>query len=1137
MFTQLPVSGLQRLFTSSPATSHASHEQQHLESITEEAHTHNLLYPTIDTLLNAQQHAAPLGHIDHTLAASAANSFDDWGDLELPSGGIRIIIAQDGNPISQQPRVLYDSLPQPIQAQASGSPSRTKTDNRRSWEGPKRAEAGVMRTQQGRRTSISGYSPRSPSENNPSPTSPQQDSRGAFSKPRSRGKESIVSADEGETSFAKTLRGRQEEANTLLGCMFGSTGLSTVSSTKLHINPLASGSTAGNAGNLRKSNGTGAFRPSVRHRTPLTRSMTAEELQAIAFSRRSVDMGRDPITYSNTSTLITRVFSVEKPIPVKAAKDASTVNCEGSRSAELGNEKMKQSKVPRYAVGLVLRLPQVKTRLHRSAPFLGRSAPTSAEQSWSGNSSDNGDGSTTDFEVERLMTHWNNLTRVLALLEAVARSEIQRQLSYYYQVEDSEVQTSSPEAVSSSRLSTRRKKFKPASQRTVQLPDSALQQSPSITYTADVAQRNLAFALNTRRVITGQGRWGVWREEARWVSRWAKSKEHNFVYTLLTAFFGNHNQWLKSTGLDWVGPHILTSSAEDATIIRHRTVIICSEKMAARRLIFLLSAFFPSAFVTSRIDKPERPTSSKANSALSASPPTAPLSREVSLRRTIKRRPRGERIDSPIHLHERSISFSTPDSPTDDDVPIISPSHARRTSDARSIRSLALPIPQSSSHTRKSSISTDATTIAGGDVPVAHFSGAIPDRGGTTPTPRPGSSGSLASLSLKRTLSRSDSSGLSPTSPSASRWGSMLSGFWSARRGSSTEGTDAMTSSQDGLGISGISYSTSPRSPKKLARMIEEATAYSVASAKEGVGDTLPLRRPPSPENITEATPAKDIPEREKPEEFPLKLSVDTSDGVIDIDLPPSNSYPSSYGSSINSQHPAHVSSNSYNDHSAFHARMTAGNQSLAKEDSAVDVAGWLKRYHPDFTLQAVHPYKKVYKEIRESMRMEPTEDSCTTLIADATTFTITRFTLRTEATQSLNKPSSTPPNPAPRTFVEETITDHEPILDTALDRIFAQSGQPGHPSHTQAREANHVRPTSTQATNIHNLEVPGRECKKIIMGALAEVAKSVMAETDHLQNVEDPSSASEVKTKEPSSNALRQGIRQWLEESNRTLS
>ena len=1131
MFTQLPVSGLHRLFTNSPATSHASHEQQHLESITEEAHTHDLLYPTIDTLLNAQQHAAPLGHIEPTLAASAANSFDDWGNLELPPGGIRVILAQDGNPASQQPRVLYDSLPQPTQPQAGGSPGRTRTDSRRSWEGPKRAEAGAMRTQQGRRTSISGYSPRSPSENNRSPTSPQQDSRGAFNKPSSRGKESIRSAEEGETSFARVSKERQEEANTLLGCMFGSTGLSTVSSTKLHINPLALGNTAGNTGNLRRSNAPGSFRPSARRRTPLTRSMTAEEIQAIALSRRAVDMGRDSVTYSNTSTLITRVFSVEKPIPIKIATDAPVVECEGNRSTQSANEKIKQSKVPRYAVGLILHLPQVKTRLDGSVPFLGRSAPSSTEQSGSGNSWDYGDGSTTDFEVERLMRHWNNLTRALAQFEAVARSEIQRQFSQYYHDEDAVVQKHSPEAISSSQPTARRKKIKHASQRTVQLPDSALQQSPSITYAVGVVQRNLASALNTRRVITGQGRWGVWREEARWVSRWAKSKEQHFLYTLLTAFFGNHNQWLRSAGLDWVGPHIFTKPAEDATIIRHRTVIICSEKMAARRLIFLLSAFFPSAFVAARIDKPERPMSSKANSALSASPPTAPLSREVSLRRTIGRRPKDERIGSPVHLHDRSISLSNPDSPVDDDIPINSPSHARRTSDARSIRSLALPIPQSSSHTRKSSISTDATAIAGGDVPVAHFSGTIPYRGGTTPTPRPGSSGSLASLSLKRTLSRSDSSGLSPTSPSTSRWGSMLSGFWTTRRGSSTEGTDPMASSQDGLGISGISYSTSPRSPKKLERMVEEAASSSVV--KESVGDTL--RGPPSPENITEATPAKDIPEREKPEEFPLKLSVDTSDGVIDIDLPPSNSYPSSYGSSTNSQHPAHVSSNSYNDQTAFHARIAAANSLSAKENSAVDVAGWLKRYQPDFALQAVHPYEKVYKEIRESMRMEPTEDSCTTLIADATTFTVTRLTLRAdaEATKNPGKSSPHPPNPAARTFLEETFTDHEPILATALDRIFAQSGQPGHPPHTQARDMDPVRQTSSHTSNMSNLEVPGRECKKLIMGALDKVAKKVMADTERFHNGEDSLSANnEAKTKEPWSNPLRQAISQWLEES-----
>ena len=1113
MFTQLSVSGLHRLFTTSPTTSHPSHEQQHLESVTEEAHTHDLLYPTIEALLHAQQQAAPLGHINHSVAASAANSFDDHGDLELHPGDIRVIIAQDGNSISQQPRIIYDSLPQPTRPQSSGSPNGIKKDNRRSWDGPRSAEAGTMRTQGGRRSSTSGYSPKSPSENDMSPVSPQQDSRGAFSNLRSRRREAVDGAEESETSFAKLIIGRQEEANTLLGCMFGSTGLSTVSSTKIHINPLALETHVGSAGSMRRSNGSSSVRLHGRHRTSLTHSMTPEELQTIVASRRAVETAHVPITYGESSTLITRVFSVEKPIPFKMSVEESTAQSEGSLSTGLGNEKVKQSKVPRYAVGLVLRLPQGKIRLHGSDSLLARSVPTSVDESWSSRAFEHRDARTTDYEVERLMTHWTNLTRVLTLLEAMASSEIQRQLSQYHQVGDSDAPACQPEAAPNRQLAERRKKGKQAFQRTIQLPGMALQQSSSIVYGVQVAQCNLASALNTRRVVTGQARWGVWREEARWISRWSKSKEQDFVYILLTAFFGNHNQWLRSTRFDWVRPHIFAKPAEEATILSHRTVIICPEKMAARRLIFLLSAFFPSTFVLSRMEKPERPFSSRSNSALSASPPTgAPLSREVSLRRTINRRPKGERIGSPSRLHERSISFPTPESPIDDDIPDSSPRHGRRTSDARSIRSLALPIPQSSNHTRKSSISTDATVVIGGDLPVAHFSGVIPNRGGTTPTPRPGSSGSLASLSLKRTLSRSDSSGFSPTSPSGSRWGSMLSSFWSTGRGSSTEASDPMTSSHDGLGISGISYSTSPHSPSKLARMVAEAAP----TTKESLGNTR--RGPPSPETTTEATPAKDIPEREKLDEFPLKLSVDTSDGVIDIDIPPTNSYPSSYGSSLNSPHPAHIASSSYNEHSNSHNRTSAMTPSVRKEDSAVDVAGWLKRYHPDFALQAVSPYKAIIEDIKESMRMEPTQETCTTLIADSTTSTITRLILRAEAaTKTGNQPS------LQRTFVEEKVTSRDPVLASALDRIFAQTGQPPHP---QSRDSSPMRQASSQL----NPEVTGRECKKIIMNALIEVTKSVMTEADRSRNIEESPTVNEVKTKDMTSNPLRQGIKQWLE-------
>ena len=54
---------------------------------------------------------------------------------------------------------------------------------------------------------------------------------------------------------------------------------------------------------------------------------------------------------------------------------------------------------------------------------------------------------------------------------------------------------------------------------------------------------------------------------------------------------------------------------------------------------------------------------------------------------------------------------------------------------------------------------------------------------------RPGSGGSMASFALSHTLKRSESTAGS-TIGSGGRWGSVVSGFWSSRRDSSTDDSD-----------------------------------------------------------------------------------------------------------------------------------------------------------------------------------------------------------------------------------------------------------------------------------------------------------------------------------------------------------
>ena len=110
----------------------ASRAQTSLESVTEETHTHELLYPDRGALHQTQHHAYPFHYSNSPAAALAATSFDDRGGLDIQSPRhVRIIIAQDGNIRSHQPQILYDSQPPPSSlVRQTISPERSKGEAR-----------------------------------------------------------------------------------------------------------------------------------------------------------------------------------------------------------------------------------------------------------------------------------------------------------------------------------------------------------------------------------------------------------------------------------------------------------------------------------------------------------------------------------------------------------------------------------------------------------------------------------------------------------------------------------------------------------------------------------------------------------------------------------------------------------------------------------------------------------------------------------------------------------------------------------------------------------------------------------------------------------------------------------------------
>lgn len=1180
---EFPVSGLHRLFHAapSPLSSHSSRTPSSLESVTEEAHTSDLLYPDPSALRQTQHHAYPLKNGDPSSAALAATSHDDWGGLDIQSPqDVRIIIAQDGNLLAQQPRVLYDShppppTPAPRQILLSEAMEMEEHPGDLQVLGGKRRNTGLPESSafpKARHQRCSSFAPvsRTQASSPSSPVSPEAEFRGAFSNPKLRKSTLRPASSGGESTQSRDSREQREETEALLGCMFGSTGLPLVSSTKLHIKPAGSTGIVSNGmgGSAGLENVTTRGIP--RRRTPLTRSTTFEELHS--FSTSGLPESAQYISRSNNSSiLVTRIFTVShanattRPDSGNEADQLSpksTSPLDNDQFQQLSvttteTEKAKQFKTPSYAVGIILQLPS--ERHHTVMPFLNDNSSMSPGQDRFFQSpkqmgrpigEDNGMANDIDRDVENVIDHWNVLNRVAHSLEIIAQGKI-RDLLIKVEANLAKLPAQIPAKFVDAKSKERR--LKQPLRRTIQLPSGALQKCDVIRKEVEMAGRRVALAIKTRKVIAGQGRWGIWREEARWIERWAGRREQNFFFfNLLTAFLGTHTEWLDMLGPSWNRhrQEKKVPSRKDVNIIQHRTVIVSTEKMAARRLIFLLSAFLPSTYVGPVQDEGNRPHSPWSNVGYSQSPPSEiSVLRQQSLRRTINRRQRGNRTVPIAKPHARGVSFSGQDMSFAQEVNGIGPTvkqHGRRASDVRSIKSLPLPI-SSSESTRKSSSTVIEPVIYDNAVPVPHFSNRSPDPLlGTSAEARPGSSGSFASLSLKHTLTRSDatdSSHPSSDSQSTSRWGSMISGFWSIRRGSSTDASDAPS---EGLGISGVSRERRGSRPiGKLSQMVEEVdkrpeTLNILENVKTIPRVLAPTSVPTLPDGSAllpeHSTPAKNIPERPKPEQFSMKLSIDENGGIIDIDLPMANSFSSSFASSMSSPKASHTGASSFND-SSLYGRSSSHEAFPSATEPTTDVAGWLKSYHPDFGLQAVRPYRDLKEDIERSMRSEPIQtpptirglesnpwtDVCTTLLADAQTFSVTRLTLRRRPA-----PMSIPPSPtADHLVVIEEKIFSEPIMDLdatlidAVERVLAQSSRT---SRVHSRTASPSRHDEGPA-----FEVPRSECRRLVLGALEQVARSVEEEQTGRGRSIGVGPEKEKNAGVGVDSTLREGVKRWL--------
>ena len=1184
-----------------PATYSSRNHNTPLESVTEEEHTSGLLFPDASLLRRSNAHAYPLQTTFHSPNASTAGAYDDRGGMELDSmKDFRVIVAQ--NALGDRDAcVLLDT-----RASSDSPPTGLGIDSQGGEQSGPRHTRAVSSLSRGTRRNLLTQS----SVVESSPLSAAADARrstpaspGAFS--RARGRSSTLAPSGIWNESGQSRHATDSNDTGLLNCIFGSSAFSyRGSSTKMHI--ISADDDPSTVVNM-----------SPAARSPLARSYTTG-------SPGLLGAGREPDAKppSKVTVLVTRMFSVNLPEGAEASAerhDYATSLYQDSLP-EMGfpfpdvakqRKKIKEKKTPMYAVAITIQIPLLARNAPRpvsrfstlgpDVPRTGLSSSLDSDYRWPAGLFDDSLSSASppaslDERLDLLVDHWDVITRTLSHLERLARNEI----LFLLRKVDS---LSGPHPKPAKSPNMQR-----TNQTIVHLPANILSVNSKLKEEALRSTRRISLALQTPYVVTGQSRWGVWREEGRSIVRGLGDKEQNFFFlVLLTAFLGNHTEWLNALGPDWYRRrHNQQQKAQQDSdpILTHRTVIVCPDKMTARRLVFLLSAFLPSKQRLEPLPSPLRPGTSVSMRAISQSPPAVPVLRQESLRRAIERRSRAQRMNTgEYEYHRRSMSLSSQDtaqrSSEGTDTPVTSqPISARRGSDARSIRTLGPAIQNRDHRAQNTSGATISMTTQSSTVPVPHFTSqqTIPDQRGSERTAIDANE-SLASENLLKNLQRSDSSIMSSNGslPSAGgRWGGLFSGLWSSRQEEFTDSSDMYSASAAAHRRSVSTIAGPPtRGAPTLSQMVKEVT--------EDEAEHRPETAPSGNISIPTASAGPHDSEDNSPEpysltsqvrESPLKLSVREEEGVVDVDIPLPGflSLSSSGDSTIASPRKTRTSVTSVDAIASTHSSGSGFHGAMKDNDGpSTHVAGWLKLFHEDFSVQAVRPYATLEADIKRAMQAEPSPcipatpdvegserwvDVATTLIADTRSSSVKRLRLRRKIIvgHSGYGQNHTPPSPASalnsnhtrsasqfsgffgsgkvpggpgegqdssfmeERFIEEPVMDLDGILVDAVERVLGQSGYSSlahsrAPSPSRARRGEDKGQTTPRSEEPPAVEVPRAECRKMVLGALEEVVRLVTAE--HCR--EDVDSELGIADRERrrvmagADNTLREGIRKWL--------
>ncbi|KJZ77904.1 hypothetical protein HIM_02541 [Hirsutella minnesotensis 3608] len=1164
-----------------------------LESVQEDIHTRNLLFPDAQTL-HQQRHdqVFPLSTAPPTPSTLAANPFDLSDDVELDPRDVRVIVLQDAlGPANAS--LLFDSHPSP---DSPNDRSPARKDARKASMSP------LLGSQ--------GPTPRPVANQSESP----QQRQGAFDR---RASVHSRSQSYAETDAQRAAREYREELATFSSCIFGNSELMAYkgTSTKVHVVPSDTrpvDSSVSAFGDGRSSIGRSSGRLSKLSQSYSSQAVSptiGPPLPSASAASRPVDKKK---------VLITRLFPVnlypddgdQTVVPQNRFSDdngAFPFPAPGEDPSPRKKPQPKQRRTPMYAVVLVVQLPRSSSRMSSAAPLksiyrecgsysdqqdLFSSSYNSAKVSWnmagSGNHGDITDSSCSievEDRIDALTQHWDIIMRTLTHLQSVVATTLHAMLR--------QADMASPGPCTSpvipnlvartpsvnDRRSHEGNRVKPPKSTTklVSLLPNCLAEDAHIAAEAGLARTRVVMGLSAARVVTGQGRWGIWRDEAIWMSKWASTMDHGpFFYNLLTGFLAIHTDWLEAL----CGPsyrkrtnHNRQNRNEEDLSLPARTIVVSDDKMAARRIVFLLSAFLPAnQHLTAT--RTHRPSTSASIGGYSHSPPAyvVPILREESLRRKINRRTGLRRAS-----HSRAASQTVRGSAVASQLAQFSMErnqHQRRASDAASIRTTNLPMPGHDLLTRKSSAATTTTVLPETTTP--HFSSAQQQRDGQR-RHRPGSSGSLAADDLKRSLKRGESSGAqsatagSRVASQGLRWGSLMSGLWSARRRDSVDYEHPDPSAELRSPVK-----TTFSRPDKLTEMVKEASLIEEADLPElnHLGQRIRARHFTLPRDTTADkgvfAQVDRTPDPSGAFESHVKTSINAEDGVIDVDVPFPD-YIASFESAISSP-----SSSGYLSTPGFPGSLDAFEQSTRFSidgDLPLNAAGWLNRFHSDFAIQALPPQENLLDKVKASLRAEPTPahecasgsenserwvDVSSVILADTTSNTITRYVYRrlvkpknlTEKPSSSNATASHLNGMIPLTpsvlpyeyqleedWIEEDVSAPDAALRDAIERVIHFTPETSKGSSTsssqtpndsrRSTESGRTLPDSiSETTQMADtpLDIPRMQCKTVILSALEEMIRDAVDNRDLNGEGRDGSNR-HVRQR---TNMLREAVRNW---------